>query len=131
MVQKNKKKVRLFVSKLLTSKLLLIKQKVRRFSSVVSCSTKRAHRRLVASSIAEISWQAGPRSSSQRNGELSCITSSPKLARRSRHTWIFFTRRERGRQKLALVIHFRSVSRLTSSPSWAKCSAASVGPKSA
>ena len=35
-------------------------------------------------------WTAIP--SSQRKGELSCITSSPKLALRSRHTWIFFTR---------------------------------------
>jgi hypothetical protein len=31
----------------------------------------------------------------------------------------------------ALVIHFRSVSRLTTKPCWARCSAASVGPKSA
>jgi len=30
-----------------------------------------------------------------------------------------------------MVIHFRSVSRLTGNPSFAKCSAASVGPKSA
>jgi len=33
--------------------------------------------------------------------------------------------------KAALVIHFRSVSRLTEKPSSARCSAASVGPKSA
>jgi hypothetical protein len=37
----------------------------------------------------------------------------------------------RGHHKLAFTIHLRSVSRLTSNPSWAKCSAASVGPKSA
>ena len=36
----------------------------------------------------------------------------------------------RGRHKAALVIHFRSVSRFTDKPSWARCSAASVGPKS-
>ena len=85
----------------------------------------------MASSITAINWHAGPRSSSQRKGELSCITNSPKLALRSRHTWIFFTRWQRGCQKAAWVIHFRSVSRLTWKPSWAKCSAASVGPKSA
>jgi TolB-like protein/Flp pilus assembly protein TadD len=50
-------------------------------------------------------WKKG---SNQRNGELSCITNSLKLARRSRHTWIFFTRWQRGRQKAALLIHFRS-----------------------
>ena len=73
--------------------------------SIVSFSVRRTHatdrnsRRLskrfflaVLISITAINWQAGPRSSSQRKGELSCITSSPKLALRSRHTWIFFTR---------------------------------------
>ena len=69
--------------------------------------------RLVASSIRAMRWQAGPRSSSQRNGELSCITNSPNLARRSRHTCTACTRWRRGRHKAALVIHFRSVSRLT------------------
>ena len=57
---------------------------VRRFCSVVSCSTNCAWIRLVASSITAINWQAGPRSSSQqRKGELSAITNSPKLALRS------------------------------------------------
>ncbi len=50
---------------------------------------KRAQIWLVASSIIAINWQAGPRSSSQANGELSCITNSPRAAPRSRHTCMF------------------------------------------
>jgi hypothetical protein len=45
--------------------------------------------------------------------------------------WMVFRRCARGRHKLVFTIHLRSLSRLTGRPSWAKCSAASVGPKSA
>jgi hypothetical protein len=96
---------------------------MRRFSSVVSCATKRAHSRLLASSITAINEHPGARSANHRNGELSCITNSPKHA--------LFTCCARGRHNCARVIHFRSVSRLTWQPSSAKCSATSVGPKSA
>src|SRR5207302_1112727 len=60
-----------------------------------------------------------------------CSFSSELFRQRCRHTCPVFTRCERGRHKAALVIHFRSVSRLTRNPSLARCSAASVGPKSA
>jgi hypothetical protein len=60
-----------------------------------------AQMRLVASSIRAMRWQAGPRSSNQRNGELSCISSSPKQALRSRPTCTTFTRWERGRHQAA------------------------------
>ncbi len=50
------------------------------------CSTNRPHTRLVASSMSAIKWQASPQSSSQRYGELSIISNSPKEDRRDRQT---------------------------------------------
>ena len=42
-----------------------------------------------------------------------------------------FTQRFRGRHSPAALIHRRNVSRLTTTPLRARCSAASVGPKPA
>lgn len=55
-----------------------------------------------------ISWQAGPRSSSQTNGELSIMTNSPNAPRRWRHTCTCPTRQRHGRHCLAPTIHWRT-----------------------
>ena len=93
-------------------------------------SAKRPQTRLLASSISAISWQAGPRSSSQRNGELSIITNSPKEARRGRHTCTGFTSPAACPPQSGGVHPLPQRLPAHPSPCRARCSAASVGPKS-
>ena len=59
--------------------------------------------------------------------EPSCITNSPKLARRFPQTWIFFP--HWNADEGCLLIHFRKVFRLSANPTWAKCSAATERSK--
>src|SRR5579863_6291824 len=99
------------------------------FSSVESCCTKPANRRLVASSIMLIKYSLGPRPSSQSCSLVSHCTSSPTRLRRGRQVCTLSTRLALARQSLASIIQPRNVSRLTCT--WcflARYSAANVGP---
>jgi len=99
------------------------------FSSVESCRTKRANRRLVASSIMAIKYSFSPRPSSQSCSLVSHCTSSPNRLRRGRQVWTSLTFARFPRHSLPRIIHFRTVSRLASIPCFfLKYSAASVGP---
>src|ERR1017187_1754656 len=99
------------------------------FSTVESLATNRANQRPVASSIMLINNIPSPRPSNQSWSLVSHCTSSPKRLRRGRHSWIFSTRCFPGRHSFALVIHSRTVSRLTSMPCFLpRYSEASVGP---
>ncbi len=105
----------------------------RRFSAPLSRATKRAiSSRLVASSWIEISvWLPDNLSSSHGCTELSHCPSSPSAARLGRRRRCFARLRRRSHSP-ASNIHRLSVSALTTTPKrLSRCSASSVGPKSA
>src|SRR5580658_1462015 len=100
------------------------------FSSVESCRTKRAHNRLVASSIIAIRQNLSPRPSSQSCSLVSHCTSSPKRLRRGRQICTCLTFSLSARHNLPPIIHCRTVSLLALIRCFfARYSAASVGPK--
>ena len=99
------------------------------FSSVESCRTKRANKRLVASSIMAIRYNFSPRPSSQSCSLVSHCTSSPNRLRRGRQTCTCLTRAFFPCHNLARIIHSRTVSLLTAMPCFLrKYSQAKVGP---
>src|SRR5579872_1085099 len=99
------------------------------FSSVESCRTNRANKRLVASSIIAIRYSRSPRSSNQSCSLVSHCTNSPNRLRRGRQVWTSLIFAFFPRHSLARIIHCRTVSLLASIPCFfSKYSAASVGP---